>query len=607
MNVKASSFDPSRWIACLVFLLLFSGVKAQDSNQILLDDLNSFDAPPANWQEAGGVTVSLEQDNAISIEEGEGILVNNPESTDQAQDLYSKLSHGDMDLSLDFMMAKGSNSGIYLQGRYEIQLHDSWTVKVPSSSHNGGVYQRPANVQGNRQGYAPRQNASRAPGLWQHMEISFQAPRFNEQGQKVANARILSVELNGVVIHENIELLGPTAGAMSEDEVPKGPLRFQGDHGPVAFRNITITQYPDTPPELVDLEYNIYEGEFEERPDLDTLKAIKSGQSDLLTPYLGSLPGQFLMHYTGTMQIPEAASYQFELNVSGGAGVLQVADEELIGIEENEGTVELQQGEVPFNLFYVRQSDWNAPYFELAVSSEGLRRHVLSDQQIIVQSDRHPIYVNAQEKPLLRSFRDLPNGDRLTHAMSVSSLQNIHFTYDMNRGNLVQVWRGEFLDATPMWYNRGDGSSRPSGSVENLLSEPALLLNRLENEQAAWKNDTTDISYRSRGYKLDDSQNPTFRYEVFGVSVEDRLRTVRNGRGFRRTLNINETADDLYLRLARGNSIEEVAPNRYAIDDRSYYIEFDDSLNIEPIIRTIDGSQEMILAVQPTVNYTILF
>jgi hypothetical protein len=80
-------------------------------------------------------------------------------------------------------MATESNSGIYLQGRYEIQLLDTWGATAIRSGSNGGIYERwnesRPNGQKGYMGYAPRQNASRAPGLWQKLKISFQAPRFD--------------------------------------------------------------------------------------------------------------------------------------------------------------------------------------------------------------------------------------------------------------------------------------------------------------------------------------------------------------------------------------------------------------------------------------------
>lgn len=167
-----------------------------------------------------------------------------------------------MDLELDYMVAKGANSGIYLQGLYELQLEDSWGVNTPTSGNNGGISgrwdEKRPNGQKGFQGYAPRQNASKAPGLWQHLKVSFQAPRFDASGKKIENAKILRAELNGVTIHEDVELLGPTRGAISNEEKATGPLRFQGDHGAVAFKNIRITPYEKPRPELVNLNYKVY-------------------------------------------------------------------------------------------------------------------------------------------------------------------------------------------------------------------------------------------------------------------------------------------------------------------------------------------------------------
>ena len=79
-----------------------------------------------------------------------------------------------------------------------------------------------------------------ALGEWQKYVIEFQAPRF-EDGKKVANARFIKVVLNGQVIHENVEMKRQTPGGVAGKEAPTGPLMFQGNHGPVAFRNIKIT------------------------------------------------------------------------------------------------------------------------------------------------------------------------------------------------------------------------------------------------------------------------------------------------------------------------------------------------------------------------------
>ncbi len=216
----------------------------------------------------------LSQNHSFSITVGKGVLVNQP--TDKTKEhLYTNLAHGDLDIEFDYMMAKGSNSGIYLQSRYEVQLLDSWGVLQPNAGDNGGIYERwdESKPEGQKgyEGHAPRQNVSRAPGLWQHLKISFQAPRF-EGGKKISNAKILSVELNGVLVQENVELSGPTRAAVANDEIPEAPIMIQGDHGPVAFRNMTCSNFNKPRPVMSGIETMLYPGKFVVKPDFEKIK-----------------------------------------------------------------------------------------------------------------------------------------------------------------------------------------------------------------------------------------------------------------------------------------------------------------------------------------------
>jgi hypothetical protein len=170
---------------------------------------------------------------------GEGILVNG--RSGKTSDLLTVIEHGDVYLSLEFMVPKGSNSGVYFQGRYEVQVFDSHGVTTPTFSDCGGIYQRwDEKEQRGYEGRAPRVNASKAPGEWQLFEVVFRAPRFDAAGAKTRNARFDSVRHNGVLIHENVEVTGPTRAATFQDEKPLGPLMLQGDHGSVAYRAIRL-------------------------------------------------------------------------------------------------------------------------------------------------------------------------------------------------------------------------------------------------------------------------------------------------------------------------------------------------------------------------------
>jgi hypothetical protein len=144
-------------------------------------------------------------------------------------DIYTEDKFGDCKLELELMVPQGSNSGIYMMGEYEVQILDSWGRAKVGPGDIGGLYGSAA----------PKINAAKKPGEWQKFVIDFQAPRF-EGGKKVSSAKFLRVALNGETIHENVEMKGPTPSGVTGKEAPTGPLMFQGDHGPVAFRNIRI-------------------------------------------------------------------------------------------------------------------------------------------------------------------------------------------------------------------------------------------------------------------------------------------------------------------------------------------------------------------------------
>jgi len=147
-------------------------------------------------------------------------------------DIYTEEKFGDCTIKLEFLITRGSNSGVYLMGEYEVQIHDSFG-KADDTLHQGdmgAIYSAAA----------PSTNAAKEPGVWQTMEIEFVAPRFDAQGNKIASALFKRVVLNGVLIQENIEVRAPTGGGLTMREAATGPLMFQGTHGPVAFRNIEV-------------------------------------------------------------------------------------------------------------------------------------------------------------------------------------------------------------------------------------------------------------------------------------------------------------------------------------------------------------------------------
>ncbi len=165
-----------------------------------------------------------------------GTILNGPNG--RTVNLVTEEKFGDMELYLEFMVAKGSNSGVYLHGLYEVQVFDSWNSDEPvTSSDCGGIYHRWIDERGVG-GSAPSRNASRRPGEWQSFYILFRAPRFDANGRKTANARFLRVLHNGLTVQKDVEVDGPTRAAMNHAEAATNPVMLQGDHGPVAYKNI---------------------------------------------------------------------------------------------------------------------------------------------------------------------------------------------------------------------------------------------------------------------------------------------------------------------------------------------------------------------------------
>ncbi len=142
----------------------------------------------------------------------DGIMMN----TEKGGNLVSKQEFNDFKLSVEFRYPEGSNSGIYLRGRYELQIEDSGRKADEVSI--GGIY-----------GFiAPSVNAAKNPGEWQTYEITLVG-------------RHVTVIHNGVEVISNRPIPGITGGSLNSNEGEPGPIMIQGDHGPIDFRKLVIT------------------------------------------------------------------------------------------------------------------------------------------------------------------------------------------------------------------------------------------------------------------------------------------------------------------------------------------------------------------------------
>ncbi len=179
---------------------------------------------------AGRAKISSSDPKKLESVDGTGEMVNMTPEHGASQDIYSNAKFGDCRIELEVMVPQGSNSGIYVMGEYEIQVLDSYGRDKMGNGDMGAIYG----------GFAPPVNASKKPGQWQQYVIEWRAPRFDADGRKTQNAEFLKVELNGQVLHRNLVMPQQTPGGLTGREASTGPLMFQGNHGPVAYRNIIV-------------------------------------------------------------------------------------------------------------------------------------------------------------------------------------------------------------------------------------------------------------------------------------------------------------------------------------------------------------------------------
>ncbi|RAW03382.1 family 16 glycoside hydrolase [Pseudochryseolinea flava] len=626
----------------LFSLMLFSAaVAAQETpvKTLPFNDMSSFKPQAGNWQVVGDVVMdrnvdshpvakSIEQTSpgkkkkgkeatpppapkAVSFQPGTGILLNMNDDTHK-DNLVSAFEHGDIELEFEVMLPKGSNSGIYLQGRYEVQLYDSWGVKEAKFSDIGGIYRNWENKPGKiYMGKAPLSNPAKAPGLWQKMKIVFRAPRFDAAGNKIANAKFVTVSLNDVVIHDNVEVPLPTGGPIENNEKAMGPLMIQGDHGAVAFRNFKYKLTKEISITVSDVTYKTYQGAFKSVDEFASLKPATTGSSPELTAEVIPDENNYGVIYTGKVTVPEDAEYEFYLAVTGGLKFV-VNNQTLVDHQTNSRgrrgqKITLKAGTYPFEIYNFKTSSWMPPRLGWYARTENSYVNTLTAYNSFPPDDEptSPILIHVGSSPkLLRAFLDFKRnrGQRLTHTIGVGDPSGVNYVYDLGAANLVCVWRGDFVDATPMWHERGDGSFRPLGAVQYLLAGPSLV--SLASEAEDFPTTYKEGSYKSKGYSIEESTGrPIFKFSLDGLDVDDKI--TPDGTIITRELTLkNKGAQPLYFKLAEGTSIIKMADGSYAIDDKQFYIKTDHAATI----RESGDKKSLVVKVEGNaVKYTVIW
>lgn len=209
-----------------------SSVNAASSSSAPSDAIVLFDGKDlSKWKSAGtagGKAQWTVGDGAFTVKSGTGDI----ETTDQFEDYQLHIEFRTPAEVKGNSQGRG-NSGIFMQGVYELQVLDSYNNPTYSNGQAGALYKRTM----------PLVNASRKPGEWQTYDVVYTAPKFNKDSMILAPAYI-TVLHNGVLIQNHTPIYGttPYIGAPQNQVHGNGPIRLQ-DHGnPTSFRNIWIRQ-----------------------------------------------------------------------------------------------------------------------------------------------------------------------------------------------------------------------------------------------------------------------------------------------------------------------------------------------------------------------------
>ena len=565
-----------------LFLLAFPlAVTAQTGkgnySLVPLKDLSSFENSGSNWTVKGNVSIHPTKNEAAKTQNGEGVLIGTAGAA-----ISTKVKAQDLRMYAEFMLSPGAEGNIILPGGQRLRLADTKS-KEPSALTSGFI------------GQFPTQNAAKAPGLWQSIELAYDASVSTVKN----SARLNSLKLNDVIILESVYL--PLSKSITEAQ----PLGLEVTKGTIAFRNIGYQLLNDRKPlTLSNLNYKLYSDKWDAK---EYSKLDKEAKTTTLTQEVTNGMREFHLVYEGEMNAEEDGDYVFTTIYSGPIFTLDIDGKTVVtsgestSQESHSGSVNLTKGTHRFKIHYSR-FPWRQPALGLRVQKPGIRQYDLHVLSSLPEPEPKPyIGVTPELRPeMVRSFI-LLSGEKYkrTHCLSVGSPTGWSYTMDLNRGALLQAWRGQFANVTEMWYERGEPQLlEPAGLKVPVSGKSSIAV--LENEKSVWP-DSANVNYQ--GYSLDPQGFPSIRYAVASATVSDHITSSTDA--INRTIEVKgNPSGSLYSLLASGKNIQLVEKGLYQVDDR-YYIQIDKKAKV--VLRTSGDNQELLLPVYGSANYSMFW
>ena len=199
---------------------------------------------------------------------------------------------------------------------------------------------------------------------------------------------------------------------------------------------------------------------------------------------------------------------------------------------------------------------------------------------------------------IIRSFMYHHN-KKLTHVVSVGDPSQMHYAYDLLQGAMLKIWKGNFLNATDMWYERGEPQvASPLGATIDLAGNCPVY------EKTATKDSIADYQYK--GYELSNKGQPTFNYQYKKLTIQDQITPNETGRGLMRTINVSgEGKEKTWIRIAQGSNITPLGNGVYVIGDQQYFVQL--APGVFPNIESYLDQRVLILPAKDKIQYQLIW
>ncbi|MGB3800455.1 MAG: PA14 domain-containing protein [Lewinella sp.] len=450
--------------------------------------------------------------------------------------------HDALTLAFNFRLSEG--------GEGKLKIGGAHTLYLPSLELDSAAFMR--------------SSVDIRPDVWQNLELAYLPATASTP------ALLVATYLNGNLVYYQQPLSGGASAGPLTLEVTAGEVAVTGfSTSSQAGKASSMTSDGEVDLNLPLIHYAYYDvdGSPATYDAYDSQTPAKEGYISRFD--LGAIRDEnrdYAIRFEADLDVPKAGPYTFFLR-SSTHSALFIDGEEVVGLGpdtegiENEGTVNLSEGTHEVRLDHYQQTNWNHLLLKYAYGEEERRsfNDMPEGQAMATPRSAEATPVETDDRPyLLRSFLNFPMArvydytQKRTHVINVGEADGPHYSYDLQNGSLLQVWRGPFVDVSEMWEGRGEPQVvRALGPAVAFDGRPQWT-----GDGGSWPEESTDL--RHRRYELDGDGRPTFFFDV-GNNGQVSDRFIPTDSGLERTLT-NAEGETLLTNIAAASDIRETAP-----------------------------------------------